>query len=106
MMSKKNEIAEHSQGDHSDTTDHVGLDHKPAYSDEAEVDVFGGEGGANFRTMGRFDTVFALLTNQFGLGALALPSVFKTLGLIPGLITLVGGAAITYFRGVEIFWYY
>ena len=107
-MSKENEIAEHSQGDHSDTTDHEGLDHKPAYHDpeEAEVDVFGGEGGKNFRTMGRFDTVFALLTNQFGLGALALPSVFKTLGLIPGLITLIGGAIITYFTGIEIFWYY
>ncbi|KAJ3533843.1 hypothetical protein NM208_g7803 [Fusarium decemcellulare] len=106
MMSEKHETAEHSQGDHSDTTDHEGLDNKPAYPDDAEVDVFGGEGGANFRTMGRFDTVFALLTNQFGLGALALPSVFKTLGLIPGLITLIGGAAITYFSGVEIFWYY
>ncbi|EEU46700.1 uncharacterized protein NECHADRAFT_36802 [Fusarium vanettenii 77-13-4] len=105
---EKNEIAEQNQGDHSDTTDHEGLDHKPVYSDadEGEVDVFGGEGGANFRTMGRFDTVFALLTNQFGLGALALPSVFKTLGLIPGLITLIGGALITYFSGVEIFWYY
>lgn len=100
IMSKKNEM------DHSDTTDHEGFDHKPVYTDEEEVDVFGGEGGANFRTMGRFDTVFALLTNQFGLGALALPSVFKTLGLIPGLITLIGGALITYFSGVEIFWFY
>lgn len=108
-MSPKNEMTEYTQ-DHSDTTDHEGLDHKdePAYHDpdDAEVDVFGGEGGKNFRTMGRFDTVFALLTNQFGLGALALPSVFKTLGLIPGLITLIGGATITYFTGVEIFWYY
>ncbi|RSL47437.1 hypothetical protein CEP53_009916 [Fusarium sp. AF-6] len=106
MISEKKEIADHSQGDHSDATDHEGFDHKPVYSDEGEVDVFGGEGGANFRTMGRFDTVFALLTNQFGLGALALPSVFKTLGLIPGLITLIGGALITYFSGVEIVWYY
>lgn len=109
MDTKKSEKAGHdsNNGDHSDTTDHEGgMDFKPAYSDEVEHGVFGGEGGKNFRTMSRFDTIFALLTNQFGLGALGLPSAFQTLGLIPGIIVLIGAAAITYFSGVEIFEFY
>jgi len=41
----------------------------------------GGEGAKNFRNMSKWDTTFALLTNQVGLGVLSLPSVLKTMGI-------------------------
>ncbi|KIL86649.1 hypothetical protein FAVG1_09904 [Fusarium avenaceum] len=50
----------------------------------------GGEGAKNFRNMSKWDTTFALLTNQVGLGVLSLPSVLKTMGIIPGLIAIIG----------------
>lgn len=45
----------------------------------------GGEGAKNFRNMSKWDTTFALLTNQVGLGVLSLPSVLKTMGI--GMLT-------------------
>lgn len=90
----------------SQVNDLPGLDFQPTLSVEIQHDVLGGHGGQNFRSMTRFDTIFALLTNQFGLGALGLPSAFRALGLIPGMITLLGIAGITYLSGLDLFEYY
>ncbi|KAF4457805.1 neutral amino acid permease, partial [Fusarium albosuccineum] len=68
------------------------------------------EGGAGlapgFRTMSRWDTIFALLTNQVGLGVLSLPSVLKTLGIVPGTIAIVGLGCITWFTAYELKLFY
>lgn len=48
------------------------------------------QGGKNYRTLTRWDTVFVLVTNQVGLGVLSLPSCLRVLGLIPGIIAVIG----------------
>lgn len=87
-------------------TDHEGPDIKPAVHEEITGGLFDGQGGKSFRNMTRWDTVFALVTNQFGLGALGLPSAIKVLGLIPGLIALAGAAMITWYTGFELYQFY
>ena len=57
--------------------------------------VLSGSGGKDFRTMTRWNTLFALVTNQLGLGVLSLPSTFQTIGLIPGIIAMIFFATIT-----------
>lgn len=67
--------------------------HKP------DVDaVFGEiakEGGPNYRNVGWIGTVVLMLKTQIGLGVLSIPSVFDTLGLVPGIICLLVIAFIT-----------
>ncbi|KAF4986692.1 hypothetical protein FDECE_15818, partial [Fusarium decemcellulare] len=55
-----------------------------------------------FRTMSRWDTIFVLLTNQVGLGVLTLPSVLKTMGLVPGTIAIVGLGGLSWFTAFEL----
>ena len=71
------------------------LDH-PDDVAEGPANIFS-EGGKTFRTMGRWDTAFVLITNQVGLGILSLPGILRTLGLVPGIIAILGfGALATY----------
>ncbi|GAA6011768.1 hypothetical protein JCM8202_004144 [Rhodotorula sphaerocarpa] len=64
-------------------------------SDPAEeVDgVFGaggsGKGQVNYRSVGWISTSILLMKSQIGLGVLAIPSVFHSLGLAPGIIILI-----------------
>ncbi|KAH6894670.1 transmembrane amino acid transporter protein-domain-containing protein [Thelonectria olida] len=87
-------------------TDHEGPDIKPAAHEEISGGIFDGEGGKSFRNMSRWDTLFALVTNQFGLGALGLPSAVRVLGLIPGIITIIGVSILTWYTGLELHQFY
>ncbi|KAH7244546.1 uncharacterized protein BKA55DRAFT_515738 [Fusarium redolens] len=51
--------------------------------------------GPNYRNVGWVGTAGLMMKTQLGLGILSIPSVFDTLGMIPGLICLCVIAAIT-----------
>ncbi|KAF9770301.1 hypothetical protein IL306_012180 [Fusarium sp. DS 682] len=51
--------------------------------------------GPNYRNVGWIGTAGLMMKTQLGLGILSIPSVFDTLGMIPGLICLCVVAAIT-----------
>ncbi|KAH7130953.1 transmembrane amino acid transporter protein-domain-containing protein [Dactylonectria macrodidyma] len=53
------------------------------------------EEGPNYRNVGWLGTAGLMMKTQLGLGILSIPSVFDTLGMIPGLICLCVVAAIT-----------
>ncbi|KAH6953801.1 transmembrane amino acid transporter protein-domain-containing protein [Ilyonectria sp. MPI-CAGE-AT-0026] len=53
------------------------------------------EDGPNYRNVGWLGTAGLMMKTQLGLGILSIPSVFDTLGMIPGLICLCAVAAIT-----------
>lgn len=73
---------------------------------EATNAFAGAEGGKNFRNMSKWDTVFALLTNQVGLGVLSLPGVLKTLGIIPGIIAIIGIGCLSWYTAFELKQFY
>ncbi|XRM42612.1 hypothetical protein ABZX51_005822 [Aspergillus tubingensis] len=52
--------------------------------------VFGefNENGPNYRNVGWLGTVALMMKTQIGLGVLSIPSVFDTLGMVPGVILL------------------
>lgn len=54
-------------------------------------------GGKEYRVLGRWKTGFVFIQTEVGIGILSLPSVCRTLGLIPGLIAILGiGVLSTY----------
>ncbi|KAL0929233.1 amino acid transporter [Colletotrichum truncatum] len=59
--------------------------------------VFGelSENGPNYRSVGWLGTAGLMMKTQLGLGILSFPSVFDTLGMIPGIILLLTIATIT-----------
>ncbi|KAH7113520.1 transmembrane amino acid transporter protein-domain-containing protein [Dactylonectria macrodidyma] len=67
---------------------------------------FGGADGQNFRTMGRWDTVSLLMTNQVGLGVLSLPSVLKVLGIVPGVLAIIGIGCLSWYTAFELVQFY
>lgn len=83
------------------------LQHAPSPQDDIESvdkaegiddEVFGKiaeEGGPNYRSVGWIGTVILMLKTQIGLGVLSIPSVFDTLGLVPGIICLLFIAFLT-----------
>lgn len=76
----------------------------PHYDDNVgDENVFGGDGGKSYRNMGRWDTIFALLTNQMGLGILSLPSVLRVFGVIPGIIAIVGIGGLSWYTAYELY---
>jgi len=64
------------------------------------------QGGKNYRTLGRWDTVLILFTNQLGLGILSLPSTIKTLGIVPGIIAILGIGALSWYAAYELLQFY
>lgn len=46
-------------------------------------------GGKQYRLLGRWRSGFTFIHTEVGIGILSLPSVLKTLGLIPGLIAII-----------------
>ncbi|KAL2686772.1 hypothetical protein Neosp_004314 [[Neocosmospora] mangrovei] len=82
------------------------VDFKAAPHEEVADNIFGGEGGEGFRNMGRWDTLFALVTNQLGLGVLSLPSCLKILGIVPGLVAIVSIGVLTWYSGILLHKFY
>ncbi|KAL0260957.1 hypothetical protein SLS55_004649 [Diplodia seriata] len=66
--------------------------------------VFGDitEKGPNYRNVGWLGTVALMMKTQVGLGVLSIPSVFDTLGLVPGVICLIAIATITSWSGYMV----
>lgn len=78
-------------------------------NDATQVGFFGAAaaaGGKQYRVLGRWKTLMVFIHTEIGLGILSLPSVCKTLGLIPGLITILGiGLVATYTAYIYLnFW--
>lgn len=88
----------------SKKSDNLSTDSEKASSTEGGV--FGGDNGNSFRNVGRWGCLFALITNQLGLGVLSLPACLKTLGLIPGMIAILGIGALAWYTGLEIYQFY
>ncbi|PYH46901.1 putative amino acid transporter (Mtr) [Aspergillus saccharolyticus JOP 1030-1] len=63
----------------------------------AHDDVFGviSEDGPNYRNVGWLGTSILMMKTQIGLGVLSIPSVFDTVGIVPGVILLCVIAGIT-----------
>ncbi|RSM12454.1 hypothetical protein CDV31_006295 [Fusarium ambrosium] len=76
----------------------------PPESDD-NANIFS-QGGKNFRTLKRWDTIFILFANQIGLGILSLPSTLMTLGIVPGLIALIGIGVLSWYTAYELLQYY
>ncbi|OBS26149.1 hypothetical protein FPOA_00092 [Fusarium poae] len=64
------------------------------------------QGGKTYRTLGRWDTVLILFTNQLGLGILSLPATIKTLGIVPGIIAILGIGAISWYAAYCLLQFY
>ncbi|GAA6039344.1 hypothetical protein JCM8097_002808 [Rhodosporidiobolus ruineniae] len=59
--------------------------------------VFGNEGDVNYNNVGWVSTSVLLAKAQVGLGVLSIPSVFQSLGIVPGVLVLLGlGGFMTY----------
>jgi hypothetical protein len=80
---------------------------RPYYDEEVEHggNVFS-QGGKNYRTMGRKNTTFVLITNQVGLGILSLPGIVQTLGIVPGVIAIVGLGLLSTYTAYELLQFY
>lgn len=64
------------------------------------------QGGKNFRTLRRWDTIFMMFANQIGLGILSLPSILQTLGIVPGIIAILGIGCMSWYTGYELLQFY
>lgn len=64
------------------------------------------KGGKSYRTMGRKNTAFILITNQVGLGILSLPGILQTLGIVPGVIAIVGIGLLSTYTAYELLQFY
>ncbi|KPV77762.1 uncharacterized protein RHOBADRAFT_33948 [Rhodotorula graminis WP1] len=87
-------------GKRDDAVVHTGFEGRvdEEHQGEEVVDgVFGeqGKGTVDYRSVGWVSTSVLLMKSQIGLGVLAIPSVFHSLGLIPGIICLIVIGALT-----------
>ncbi|KAF5024067.1 hypothetical protein F66182_3863 [Fusarium sp. NRRL 66182] len=64
------------------------------------------QGEKNYRTLGRWDTILILFTNQLGLGILSLPSTMMTLGIVPGIIAIIGIGALSWYSAYQLLQFY
>ncbi|KAF2156364.1 putative amino acid transporter [Myriangium duriaei CBS 260.36] len=73
----------------------------PDSANTNQSDVFGdsSEDGVNYQNMGWVGTTAMMLKSMLGLGILSIPSVFNSLGLVPGLICLWTIALVTTWSG-------
>ncbi|KAH8686424.1 transmembrane amino acid transporter protein-domain-containing protein [Ilyonectria robusta] len=79
-------------------------DTKPGETEPVE-NIFS-QGGKNYRTLSRWDTVFVLVTNQVGLGILSLPSCLKVLGVVPGIIAIIGLGSLSAYTAYQLLQFY
>ncbi|KAJ3525323.1 hypothetical protein NM208_g11692 [Fusarium decemcellulare] len=96
---RPNERCENSK---EDGTNQDPSDFKVSPNEEVSSGIFDGQDGEGYRIMGRWDTLFALITNQLGLGVLSLPASLKVLGLIPGIMTILGFGVLGWYSGIEL----
>ncbi|KAF4467466.1 hypothetical protein FALBO_5666 [Fusarium albosuccineum] len=82
------------------------VDLKSATNVPVENGFGGAEGGKNFRNMSKWDTTFALLTNQVGLGVLSLPGVLKVMGIVPGVIAIIGIGCLSWYTAFVLKQFY
>ncbi|GAA5844696.1 hypothetical protein JCM9279_002885 [Rhodotorula babjevae] len=87
-------------GKRDDAVVHTGFEGRADEEHQGEdlVDgVFGeqGKGTVDYRSVGWVSTSVLLMKSQIGLGVLAIPSVFHSLGMIPGIICLIVIGALT-----------
>jgi hypothetical protein len=94
-----------SDGVKHETSSHDGHDFQTVDESADNTNIYS-QGGKNFRTLKRWDTIFILFANQIGLGILSLPSTLKTLGLVPGIIALIGIGVISWYTAYELLQYY
>lgn len=80
-------------------------DHAPDETVEEGSNVFD-NGQKSYRTMGRKNTAFVLVTNQVGLGILSLPGILQTLGVVPGVIAIVGIGLLSTYTAYELLQFY
>ncbi|CAF3457478.1 hypothetical protein SNK03_005510 [Fusarium graminearum] len=78
---------------------------KEQHSDEPVQNIFN-QGGKNYRTLGKWDTVFVLITNQVGLGVLSLPGCLQVLGVVPGVIAVIGLGCLSAYTAYELLQFY
>lgn len=110
-FSKKSDKSENVVQDSPSDTDHNKNEPTQANTDFQEVND-GSEGnifnqnGKSYRTLNRWDTILILFTNQIGLGILSMPSVMKTLGIIPGIIAIIGLGVLTWYTSYEFLQFY
>ncbi|KAF4978245.1 hypothetical protein FZEAL_5350 [Fusarium zealandicum] len=64
------------------------------------------QGGKSYRTLGRWDTILILFTNQLGLGILSLPATIGTLGIVPGIIAIIGIGGLSWYTAYELLQFY
>ncbi|KAM5349048.1 hypothetical protein ACJ41O_008871 [Fusarium nematophilum] len=64
------------------------------------------QGGKNYRTLGRWDTILVLFMNQLGLGILSLPASLRTLGIVPGIIAIIGIGLISWYAAYLLLQFY
>ena len=100
-----NEKINESSGSDNDHTSNEGTHDIQSVPAEPVGNVFE-QGGKSFRTLGRWDTIFVLFTNQVGLGILSLPSILKTLGIVPGIIGIIGIGSLTWYTAFELLQFY
>ncbi|KAF5670098.1 neutral amino acid permease [Fusarium heterosporum] len=81
------------------------MEYSKEQSDEPVQNIFN-QGGENYRTLTKWDTVFVLLTNQIGLGVLSLPGCLKVLGVVPGIIAIIGLGCLSAYTAYELLQFY
>lgn len=102
-----NEKVNESSGSDDDHPHGDGVnDVKTSHTEPIENTNIFEQGGKSYRTLGRWDTIFVLFTNQVGLGILSLPSILKTLGIIPGLIGIIGIGSLTWYTAFVLLQFY
>ncbi|CAO1633175.1 unnamed protein product [Parajaminaea phylloscopi] len=90
--SKEQEVSDRGYGD-------VALANEEA-SEGGDSEVFATGQAVEFRGVSCIGAAFLVAKLQFGLGILGVPLTFHTLGLVPGIITLLILSAITSWTGV------
>ncbi|KIL87053.1 n amino acid transport system protein [Fusarium avenaceum] len=94
-------------GDEINTANDGGdiMEYSKEHSDEPVQNIFN-QGGENYRTLSKWDTVFVLLTNQIGLGVLSLPGCLRVLGVVPGVIAIIGLGSLSAYTAYELLQFY
>ncbi|KAG8157911.1 hypothetical protein KVR01_012183 [Diaporthe batatas] len=99
-MSEKKDINRGPDGN-LESGELYGVKSNPAPPTDA---VFGeiSEDGPNFRSLGWIGAAGLMTKSSIGLGVLSIPTVFDTLGLIPGIICLIAVGAIITWSGYVV----
>ncbi|KAM5372459.1 hypothetical protein ACJZ2D_007497 [Fusarium nematophilum] len=82
------------------------VDFRTEPSDDTDNTNIFNQGGKDYRTLGRKGMILILYTNQFGLNILSLPSALRTLGMVPGILSIFGIGCMTWYTAYELLQYY